>query len=36
MAQQFKVFAALAEDLVTIPSSYMAVHNRLELQFQGI
>ena len=30
------ILTALAEDLGSIPSTHMAVHNHMELQFQGL
>lgn len=36
MAQQLRALAALPEDPGSVPSTHMAAHNCLKLQFQGI
>lgn len=36
MAQQFRALLALGEDLTSVPSIYMMVHNYQLLWFQGI
>lgn len=36
MAQQFRTLLALGEDLTSVPSVYMVVHNHQLLRFQGI
>jgi hypothetical protein len=36
MPQKLRALAALAEDLGSVPSTHMAVHIYLKLQFQGI
>lgn len=36
MVQWFGALATLAENLVSVPSTYILSHNHLQLQFQGI
>ena len=36
MAQTLRALATLAEDLASVPSTYMAAHSHLYLQLQGI